>query len=214
MKQPDKRNVRKHRPVDWIALGYESVPDDSENDEEKKKTKDGIAKLRETVNRHAKWCPFVKVNKKARAVHKRIKALEAAVFDVEEDEEDEEEEEAADEAAQEAEDNEEEEVGGADELSASNDEDNPDDDGNDNSQRPSVVLKLPCKKNPNTKQPREIFPNIKEPSVYDHSATTGVIRDGEKRSTSAVKGGKKRGASAIEEAPVETTKGKKKRQGA
>ncbi|KAM0705752.1 hypothetical protein Q7P35_007112 [Cladosporium inversicolor] len=48
-KQPQK-SKRKHRPADY---GYETVPDDSDDGE---KQRDTIAKLRETIDRHARWC--------------------------------------------------------------------------------------------------------------------------------------------------------------
>jgi hypothetical protein len=44
-----------------------------------------IAKLRDTVDRHARWCPFVKLNKKLHSVHRRVRALEHMYLDSESD---------------------------------------------------------------------------------------------------------------------------------
>ena len=70
-KQPEN-SKRKHRKVDY---DYDSVPDESDEEAGKSKT---IAKLRETIDRHARWCPFVRLNKKLHKVHRRVKCLETS----------------------------------------------------------------------------------------------------------------------------------------
>lgn len=72
-----KESKRKHRKVDY---DYDSVPDESDEEAGKSKT---IAKLRETIDRHARWCPFVRLNKKLHRTHRRVKRLETS--DSEED---------------------------------------------------------------------------------------------------------------------------------
>jgi hypothetical protein len=74
-KQTEKPE-RIHRPSKWND--NESVPDGSDEEQLKENT---IAKLRETVNRHARWCPFVQLNKKLHRVHRRTKRLETADFE-------------------------------------------------------------------------------------------------------------------------------------
>ena len=64
-KQPQKAK-REHRTSEY---GYEMVPDDSEDfGAGKSKT---IAKLRETIDRHARWCPFVRIKKQQHRTHRR-----------------------------------------------------------------------------------------------------------------------------------------------
>jgi hypothetical protein len=69
-KQTEKPK-RIHRPSKWDDNA--SVPEESEEEQRKQNT---IAKLRETVYRHARWCPFVKINKKLHRLHKRTMLLE------------------------------------------------------------------------------------------------------------------------------------------
>jgi hypothetical protein len=69
---------RPHRRKNWH---YESAPNDSEWELKKQDKSDPyknetIAKLRETVNRHARWCPFVQINKRLQHAHRRIRFLE------------------------------------------------------------------------------------------------------------------------------------------
>ena len=69
---------RPHRRKNWH---YESAPSDSEWELKKQDKSDPyknetIAKLRETVNRHARWCPFVQINKRLQHAHRRIRFLE------------------------------------------------------------------------------------------------------------------------------------------
>ena len=66
-KEQPQKPKRAHRPSEY---NYETVSDDSEDFGAKGKT---IAKLRETVNRHARWCPFVLINKKLHNVHRRTR---------------------------------------------------------------------------------------------------------------------------------------------
>lgn len=73
-KQPEE-SKRKHRKVDY---DYDSVPDESDEEAGKSKT---IAKLRETIDRHARWCPFVLLNKKLHKVHRRVNLLETSDSD-------------------------------------------------------------------------------------------------------------------------------------
>lgn len=68
-KQPEKPK-RDHRKKEF---GYETVPDDSDDGE---KQRDTIAKLRETINRHARWCPFVRLKKQLHRTHRRTSRLE------------------------------------------------------------------------------------------------------------------------------------------
>lgn len=75
-KQPEN-SKRKHRKLDY---DYESVPDESDEEAGKSET---IAKLSETIDRHARWCPYVRLNKKLHRVHRRVKRLETS--DSEED---------------------------------------------------------------------------------------------------------------------------------
>ena len=76
-KNQPKESKRKHRKVDY---DYDSVPDGSDEEAGKSNT---IAKLRETIDRHARWCPFVLLNKKLHRTHRRVKRLETS--DSEED---------------------------------------------------------------------------------------------------------------------------------
>jgi hypothetical protein len=75
----EKQGRREHRPVDY---GYRSAPSDSEHTEIRKlthKTKrkpETVVKLRETINRHARYCPFVRLNKKLHHAHRRIRYLQ------------------------------------------------------------------------------------------------------------------------------------------
>jgi hypothetical protein len=69
--QPAGKKARRHREADYH---YESVPDSS--DDEPPNKHNTIAKLRETIDRHADWCPFVLLNKKLHSVHRRVRALE------------------------------------------------------------------------------------------------------------------------------------------
>jgi hypothetical protein len=70
---------RLHREVDF---GYYSAPSDSEHTEARKLTlkKDRKAltmvKLKETIDRHARYCPFVQINKKLHHAHRRIRKLQ------------------------------------------------------------------------------------------------------------------------------------------
>jgi hypothetical protein len=69
---------RPHRKKNWH---YESAPSESEWEQKKHDKSDpykneNIAKLRETVNRHARWCPFVQINKRLHHAHRRIRFLE------------------------------------------------------------------------------------------------------------------------------------------
>ena len=71
---------RPHRKVDY---GYYSAPSDSEHTEKRKLTPmktrkpENITKLRETINRHARYCPFVQINKKLHHAHRRIRKLQS-----------------------------------------------------------------------------------------------------------------------------------------
>lgn len=78
-KQPQK-SKRKHRKVDYA---YESVPDESDEETGNRNT---IAKLRETIDRHARWCPFVQIHKKLHKTHRRTKRLELSDSEDEDDE--------------------------------------------------------------------------------------------------------------------------------
>lgn len=69
-KKQQEKPKRKHRKADY---GYESVPEESDEEAGNRNT---IAKLRETIDRHARWCPFVQLNKKLHGVHRRVKRLE------------------------------------------------------------------------------------------------------------------------------------------
>ena len=75
-KQGDRRP---HRSVDY---GYWSAPSDSEYEEKRRSatTLSGrmlkLVKLKETIDRHAAWCPFVHLNKKLHHAHRRIRALQ------------------------------------------------------------------------------------------------------------------------------------------
>jgi hypothetical protein len=75
-KQEDRR---RHRSVDY---GYWSAPSDSEYEEKRRiaTTLSGrtlkLVKLKETIDRHAAWCPFVHLNKKLHHAHRRIRALQ------------------------------------------------------------------------------------------------------------------------------------------
>ena len=75
-KQGDRRP---HRSVDY---GYWSAPSDSEYEEKRRiaTTLSGrmlkLVKLKETIDRHAAWCPFVHLNKKLHHAHRRIRALQ------------------------------------------------------------------------------------------------------------------------------------------
>jgi hypothetical protein len=72
-------DIRSHRPVNF---GYRSAPSDSEWEEKRRtsKTLSGrtlkLVKLKETIDRHAVWCPFVHLNKKLHHAHRRIRALQ------------------------------------------------------------------------------------------------------------------------------------------
>ena len=71
--------TRAHRERKY---GYVSAPSDSEWEEKRKiapnvpGNRTTIAKLRETVNRHARWCPFVHMNKRLHHAHRRIRNLQ------------------------------------------------------------------------------------------------------------------------------------------
>ena len=69
-KQSEKPK-RIHRKAKWDDNA--SVPDESEDEQRRQNT---IAKLRETVHRHARWCPFVRINKKLHRLHRRTMLLE------------------------------------------------------------------------------------------------------------------------------------------
>jgi hypothetical protein len=71
--QPAGKKARRHREADYQ---FEPVPDLS--DDEPPNKHNTIAKLRETIDRHADWCPFVLLNKKLHSVHRRVRALEYA----------------------------------------------------------------------------------------------------------------------------------------
>jgi hypothetical protein len=77
----DGRTVKPRRPHRKKNWHYESAPSDSEWELKKQDKSDPyknetIAKLRETVNRHARWCPFVQINKRLHHAHRRIRFLE------------------------------------------------------------------------------------------------------------------------------------------
>jgi len=69
-KQPQK-SKRKHGRSEY---GYETVPSDSEDFGAAKSNT--IAKLRDTINRHARWCPFVRIHKKMHNSYRRIRLPE------------------------------------------------------------------------------------------------------------------------------------------
>jgi hypothetical protein len=69
--QPAGKKARRHREADYQ---FEPVPDSS--DDEPPNKHNTIAKLRETIDRHADWCPFVSLNKQLHNVHRRVRALE------------------------------------------------------------------------------------------------------------------------------------------
>ncbi|GAB7328109.1 hypothetical protein MBLNU13_g00146t1 [Cladosporium sp. NU13] len=69
-KKQQEKPKRKHRKADY---GYESVPAESDKEAGNRNT---IAKLRESIDRHARWCPFVQLNKKLHGVHRSVKRLE------------------------------------------------------------------------------------------------------------------------------------------
>jgi hypothetical protein len=78
--QPAGKPERKHRPADYK---YETVPEESDDPGPKKNNT--IAKLRETVDSHARWCPFVRVNKKLHNVYRSVRGLERMYPDSEGD---------------------------------------------------------------------------------------------------------------------------------
>ena len=69
-KKQQEKPQRKHRKADY---DYESVPEESDEEAGNRNT---IAKLREPIDRHARWCSFVQLNKKLHGVHRRVKRLE------------------------------------------------------------------------------------------------------------------------------------------
>jgi hypothetical protein len=76
-RKPDDR--RPHRSVDF---GYRSAPSDSEHETIRRtattlsKRSLKLVKLKETIDRHAAWCPFVHLNKKLHHAHRRIRKLQ------------------------------------------------------------------------------------------------------------------------------------------
>jgi hypothetical protein len=76
----EKKPRRRHRKV---LFNYWSAPSDSEY-EEKRETTGGpkltMVKLKETIDRHAAWCPFVHLNKKLHHAHRRIRVLQNRSF--------------------------------------------------------------------------------------------------------------------------------------
>jgi len=74
-----RKGIRPHRSVNF---GYRSAPSDSEHEEIRRTatTLSGrtlkLVKLKETIDRHAAWCPFVHLNKKLHHAHRRIRALQ------------------------------------------------------------------------------------------------------------------------------------------
>lgn len=136
-KQPQKPR-RRHRPVDYH---YESVPEQSDEEKGKSNT---IAKLGETIDRHARWCPFVLLNKKLHSVHRRTKRLEDMVA-YDDDDEDEQSDEGQERSGVEVEDDKDgEDQDGEDQDGEDEDEDDgedqdEDDEEDENTQPPETV---------------------------------------------------------------------------
>jgi hypothetical protein len=61
---------RPKRNRDVVDYGNESVSDASDEEQLENKT---TATLRETVDRHARWCPFVRINKKLHRMYRKAK---------------------------------------------------------------------------------------------------------------------------------------------
>lgn len=73
--EPKQKPKRSHHPPKFED---DEAPDDS--DFENARSKNGYARLWDSIDRHARWCPFVRLNKKHEHAHRRLKALEAALY--------------------------------------------------------------------------------------------------------------------------------------
>jgi len=78
-----RKGRRLHRRKEY---GYRSAPSDSEWEVKRKVTREAagtkptLAKLRETIDRHSRYCPFVRINKKLHNAHRRIRVLQGRQF--------------------------------------------------------------------------------------------------------------------------------------
>jgi hypothetical protein len=73
--QPQEKPYR--RPHRKVNIPYHSASELSEDDGKN----DSCVKLRATVNRHARWCPYVKLNKKIHNMYRKIRDLESAAYE-------------------------------------------------------------------------------------------------------------------------------------
>lgn len=64
------KSERIHRKKDF---DYSSASSESEKEQG---TRETIAKLRETIDRHARWCPFVHLNKKVHNMYRKMNLME------------------------------------------------------------------------------------------------------------------------------------------
>lgn len=83
-RKPADPNRRPHRKV---VFDYYSAASESEG-EQRRRTFDkpgrfklNLVKLKETVDRHGAWCPFVHLNKKLHHAHRRIRTLQGRPWD-------------------------------------------------------------------------------------------------------------------------------------